>query len=112
MHPLYMHAYVIVLHMFSTLNPKGSSLCVTSISLSFFKLDVLVNIVLALEGAEISTAFVSNLDRDNYRLKWEVDMLALTNIDGMLSNNMFSFCRVRLNPCIEDVKCYVPTPYI
>ena len=77
-----------------------------------YRLEDLVNTIVANAGGGVCPSFDITFNAEFCKLDWEYDIQPLTNSYGEISNHMFDWIRTWLNPQLEDVKCYVCSPYL
>ena len=78
----------------------------------FCRLEALVNTIVADAGGEVSLSFQFTFKDEFCTLDWEYNLKPLTYRYGEMSNHMMEWVRTWLNPQLEDVKCYVCSPYL
>ena len=68
--------------------------------------------IVAEAGGKKVKSFDFKYRGDNLSLQWKEDLKPLVQDYGELTNYMMEWVRSWLNPQIEDVKCYVCSPYL
>ena len=81
-------------------------------SFLFYRLEELVNTIVAEAGGAVCPSFDINFNNEFCTLDWKYDIQPLTFKYGELSNHMMEWVRTWLNPQLEDVKCHVCSPYL
>ena len=81
-------------------------------AIALYMLEELVNTIVANAGGEVCPSFDITFNAEFCKLDWEYDIQPLTSSYRELSNHMFDWIRTWLNPQLEDVKCYVCSPYL
>ena len=76
------------------------------------RLEQLVNTICTQVGATMVRSFDFLYCGEYLNLGWTGDVLPLTQFYGELSNHLMDWIQAWFNPQIQDIKCYVCSPYL
>ena len=76
------------------------------------RLEQLVDTICTQAGAPMVRYFDFLYRGDYLNLSWAGDVLPLTQFYGEMSNHLMDWIRAWLNPQLEDINCYVCSPYL
>ena len=76
------------------------------------RLEQLVNTICKDAGTTMVRGFDFMYRGEYLNLGWACDVLPLTEMYGELSNHMMDWIRAWINPQLQDIQCYVCSPYM
>src|SRR5579875_3578302 len=77
-----------------------------------YRLEELLKAINADAGVDNGPTFDLSFKGELCTLAWKYDIQPLTTLSGEVSNHMMEWTRLWLNPRIEDVKCFICSPYL